>query len=142
VGNSGDMMWEEFFVCDSLLNDNQRRRLAIFLHLLSEEIASLMALPDLERPIHAALVAVTESAQQIVDEFELPVPREPDAPRRIRATAEVWAMRAYEIRAGALRGFGAVHPELAGHLDPLVEQLQSELRDLVDAAASRVERGT
>jgi len=122
-------------VRESLLNDNQRRHVATFLHLLVKDLAQLRAGPGLSGPVHVAMDAVTKSAQQIAAAFGLVLPREPDLSHQVRVVAEVWGMRAHDIRAAPLRSYGPIHPGLAERLDPLVGQLQSHLRDLAGAAA-------
>lgn len=51
------------------------------------------------------------------------------------AVAEVWAARVDDLRARRLRGYGAVHPDLAARLDPRIDELRRLLEALADAAA-------
>lgn len=120
---------------ESLLNDNQRRHMATFLHLLHRDVTQLKRGVSLGAPVHDAIDAVLGSAQEIADAFELVVPREPDLRHQIRVVAEVWGMRIHDIRAAPLKSYGPVHPALAERLDPLVMRLHTHLRELSGAAA-------
>ena len=124
---------------DPLLNDNQRRHLAAYLRLLVEDLVHLKALPALPEPAHVAADAITACVEHLAQEFALPVARDPEPARSARALADTWRMRAYDLRAASLRGYGAVHPQLVERLDPLIDQLQSALHDL--AAAGRADAG-
>jgi len=122
---------------DLLLNDNQRRHLAAFLHLLLRDLANLRAGPGLAKPICDSIDAVAASARAIVQALELTLPPEREIGHRVRVVAEVWGMRAHDIRAGQLKSYGAVHPDLGERLDPLVTVLQARLRDLAAAATQQ-----
>ncbi len=124
---------------DPLLNGNQRRHLAAYLRLLIEDLTHLKALPALPEPAHVAADAIIACVEHLAREFALPVARDPEPARSARALAETWTMRSYDRRAASLRGHGAVHPQLVERLDPLIDQLQSALRDL--SAAGRSDAG-
>lgn len=122
---------------DTLLNDNQRRHLAACFRLLVEDVAQLMGQPALPDPVRIELGAVTTCVQHIIDQFALPVAREAEPSRRVQVVAEVWMTRAHDLRAAGLRGYGAVHPQLASQLDPLIDRLQARLHDLAAMASGR-----
>lgn len=119
---------------EPLLNENQRRRVATFLQLLVKDVEQLKTYSDLSVPIHGALDQVLTSIDRLLSELNVTLPSEPDLLHRVQVLAEVWSMRAHDIRAAALRGYGALHPELADRLNPLVEEVQKDLWALADAA--------
>lgn len=118
------------------LNHNQQVHLATFLRLLLEDVARLRDDPGLPARLAVAIEAVSAAAQRVADEFGLSLPRQADPVHRAHVVAEVWITRAHGIRAGRLRGYGPVAPDLSRRLDPLVAQLRARLEDL--AAATRV----
>jgi hypothetical protein len=125
----------------SLLTENQRRHVMTYVHLLQEDLAQVKVLDFWQRlppgdPLHHAMAGVDEALGRLAATFELP-PRAPmDGRRRVGAVANIWASRIPELRAGRLRGYGAVHPKLAGQLDPLVEDLTRRLFMLAHAAST------
>ncbi len=130
-----------------LLNDNQQRRLGTHLRLLVSDLDALAASPELQRGGLATervrrLVAETRAAaDEMRQALSLPPDRAPSFQRRLAAVAEVWAARIEDLRARRLRGYGAVHPDLAGRLDPRVERVRKLLNALADAAALLPEEG-
>lgn len=122
---------------EPLLNENQRRRVATFLQLLVKDLEQLKTHADLSEPIHGALDQVLESIDRLLRELDVALPTEPDLLHRVQVIAEVWSMRAHELRAAALRGYGALHPDLADRLNPLVEAVQRDLWALADATRDR-----
>lgn len=120
----------------TLLNENQRRRVATFLQLLAEDIAHLKRQQSLPESVQVKLDAVDGCVRDISRELALPPARKLGPLHRVLLIAEVWAMRAYDLRAARLRGYGSVHPELPPRLDPLVDEMQACLRDLAAAAAA------
>jgi hypothetical protein len=127
-----------------LLNHNQRRHFATHLQLLLEDLRELAQLPELARDgvvtrgIWSALREAEVAARRLGAALELPVERQRDFRRRVGATADVWAVRTYELEPGALAAYGAVDPDLAPTLAPLVAQLRQRLLEL-SVAASRPE---
>jgi hypothetical protein len=125
----------------SLLNDNQQRRLGTHLRLLASDLETLAESPELQRDgaafarVRDAIAAVRRAADEMRAALALPADQAPSLRRRVAAVAEVWAARIEDLRARRLRGYGAVHPELAGRLDPRVEAVRQRLEILADAAA-------
>lgn len=125
----------------NLLNRNQRRHVATHLQLLIEDLRELAALPELSaetpgpRAIHGALREVDCAARRLGGALGLPMERERDVRRRIGATADVWAMRSYELEPRALGAYGQVHPQLGPLLTPLVAELRHRLLVLSELAA-------
>ena len=125
----------------NLLNDNQRRRLGTHLRLLVSDLETLAESPELERdgPAFAGVRAAIADARRAADDMRtalsLPPDRTPGLKRRVAAVAEVWAARIEDLRARRLAGYGAIHPELAGRLDPRVEDVRQQLEALAAAAA-------
>jgi hypothetical protein len=125
----------------SLLNDNQQRRLSTHLRLLISDLDTLADSPELGREapefarVRQAPTTARRAAEQLQLALALPLDRGPGLRRRLAAVAEVWAARVEDLRARRLAGYGAVHPELAGRLDPGVETLRRRLEALADAAA-------
>ena len=131
---------------ESHLTENQRRHLAIHVHLLEEDLVQLRQLPELRQAathdrLHAAMLRVEVAARRIAEAFDLPVRIPVDACRRVRAVANIWAARIPELRAARLRGYGPVHPQLASRLDPLVGDLTHHLFALAEAAATSAGEG-
>lgn len=129
----------------SLLTEHQRRHLATFLQLLTEDLAQLTRLPEIGHPaapyhrLADQVTAVAARALRIAQDFELTLQPPADASRRVWAVAHVWAARAPELRARNLRGYGPVHPELAKHLDPLIDGLTKSLFALAESASAQRE---
>jgi len=123
-----------------LLNDNQRRRLGTHLRLLVSDLDTLAESPELKRDVPAfatvrqAIAAARRSAHELRAALALPLDRSPSLARRVGAVAEVWAARIEDLRARRLAGYGAVHPDLAGRLDPGVELVRQSLEALAAAA--------
>src|SRR5712692_9260814 len=131
-----------FLMSVSLLNDNQQRRLGTHLGLLASDLEALAEARDLARTepgyarVREAIAAVRRAMDGLRDALVPPAERPPSLRRRLAAVAEVWAARVEDLRARRLKGYGAVHPELARVLDPRVEQLRRLLEVLADAAAA------
>lgn len=124
----------------SLLNDDQRRRLGTHLGLLVSDLDVLAESPELRRDgapfarVRAAIAAARAAAEQMRAGLALPPERAPSLEHRVAAVAEVWAARIEDLRARHLKGYRAVHPELAGRLDPHVDAVRRQLEALGDAA--------
>jgi hypothetical protein len=125
----------------SLLNDNQQRRLATHLRLLISDLDTLADSPEFGRDapefarVREALTTARRAAEQLQFALALPLDRSPGLRRRVAAVAEVWAARIEDLRAHRLVAYGAVHPDLAGRLDPRVDDVRRRLEALADAAA-------
>jgi hypothetical protein len=113
-----------------MLNENQQRRIATFLHLLLEDLDQLRTYPGLAESVHNQIDAVAGCVQQLSTELGLPPRRKLDAGRRVQVTAEIWAMRSHDIGPAQLRGYGSLDADLATRLDELLGELQSQLLDL------------
>ena len=124
----------------SLLNQNQRRHVATHVHLLLDDLAQLAQLAELARPgepyrkLREALDEVETSAQEMVQQLDLPPRRAHGARQHVLAAASVWGTRIYELNAKRLRAYGTVHGDLAERLDPLVAKLRERLMELGEAA--------
>ena len=125
----------------NLLNANQERRVHTHLRLLVEDLDALTRLSVLasDRPgaasVRDRLAQAHAAAESTRQTLGLPADEKPDERRHIGAVAEVWAARVEDLRAHRLRAYGAVHPDLAALLDPLLERLRRALEALADAAA-------
>lgn len=126
---------------DTLLNDNQQRRLGTHLRLLTADLEALAECPELARPgdpydrLRGLVSAARGATDEVREALHLPTERGPSVKRRIAAVAEVWAVRLADLRARRLSGYGPVHPDLARQLDPRIEDVRRTLLDLADAAA-------
>lgn len=125
----------------NLLNANQQRRVHTHLRLLVEDLDALTRLsvlaPDrpAAAPVRDRLALALAAAETTRQALGLPSDERPDERRHIGAVAEVWAARVEDLRAHRLKAYGAVHPDLAALLDPLLERLRGALEALADAAA-------
>ena len=123
----------------NLLNDNQQRRLGTHLGLLVSDLDTLAQSPELQREgpglarVRDAIAAARRAADEMRVALGLPVERAPSLKRRGAAVAEVWAARIEDLRARRLAGYGRVHPELAGRLDPRVVDVRARLEALAAA---------
>ena len=115
------------------MNGNQRRHLAANLRLLAEDLAHVKALPALPDNASVAIDAVTACVERMSQEFALTVARETDPARSARVLADTWTVRSHDLRVASFVGYGPIHPQLAERLDPLIDELQSALRDLAVA---------
>ncbi len=124
----------------NLLNDNQRRRLGTHLRLLVSDLETLAESPELGRDgpgfarVREAIAAARRAADEMRAALGIPAEPTPSLKRRIAAVAEVWAARIEDLRARRLGGYGAVHPDLAGRLDPKVADVRARLEALAAAA--------
>jgi len=118
---------------EALLNDNQRRHLATFLHLLAKDLTGLRH-ASLPQPVLQQLDSTIASIHRLVDAFGLPEIEESSPTRRARVVALALAAEMHDLRAHGLRRYGGVDPRLAERLDPLVDQLQADLYALAGAA--------
>lgn len=121
----------------SLLTETQRRHLEVFLQLLAEDLAQLARQPEVSdtaayNGVRERLADVALAVRRIADAFGLRWQSPADLGRRVQAVANVWAARAPDLTASKLRGYGPVHPELAGRLDPLVEEMRRSLFALAE----------
>lgn len=123
----------------TLLNANQQRRLATSLRMLRHEIAAIASWPEVGRPgepqlaIRALAARVVASVEALEASLGLPAERPVPVGRRLVATAAVWANRLVDLHSRALKPYGRVHPELAGALDPKLDELVGLLEKLAEA---------
>jgi hypothetical protein len=122
----------------TLLNENQQRRLGTHLRLLTQDLEGLADVPDARA--RGLIDEIRAAAETIRADLALPPERGPSLKRRVAAVAEVWAARVDDLRARRLRGYGAVHAELASRLDPRIDELRRLLEALADAAQRLPER--
>ena len=125
---------------ESLLNANQRRRLATHLRMLREDLEEVAGWPEMARPgapydgIRDRIAELLAAVEELRAALALPLDRAVPLRRRVMATAEVWATTAEDLKARRLRGYGEVHPGLAGVLDGRVDQIVRQLRAIADLA--------
>ena len=128
------------FVSATLLNENQRRRLASALSVLTTDLETLSLLPQLggsgaeAARVRATLAEAFEAMARLRTALSIPVDPPPSAKRRLRAVAGVWSDRIHELRPRRLRGYGPVHAGLGDILEPHLDQLQRVLTALSQAA--------
>jgi hypothetical protein len=126
----------------TLLNPDQARRLDTHLSLLAADLDALAAAPEFRSTftpatgIREAVAATSRAADELRLALELPAAPSPSFKHRVGAVAAVWAARVDDLRADRLRGYGAVHPNLASHLDAGVNALRRSLERLADAAGA------
>jgi hypothetical protein len=125
---------------ETLLTDDQQRRVATHLRLLVEDLDALAEDRQLARAEPASVLELVErirtAAERWRGELGLTADRTPGLRRRVAAVAEIWAMRVEDLKARRLGGYGTVHPSLERQLDPRVEELRGLLIALADAAAN------
>jgi hypothetical protein len=126
---------------EPLLNENQRRRVGTHLRLLDEDLAALELLPALRRPgepydrIGALLAELRRRTAEARRALDLPADTGPTLRRRVAAIAETWAAHLEDLRPARLKAYGAVHRDLARHLEPHLDGLVALLYRLADTAA-------
>jgi hypothetical protein len=124
----------------ALLNDDQRRRVGSHLDLLTNDLAALERLPELQHSgapyeaIHIVMAEIRRRADTMRRAFDLPAEHSPDLKRRVAALAGVWAAHLEDLRVKGLRAYGAVNPDVAAHLDPHLNGLLELLYQLADTA--------
>jgi hypothetical protein len=130
----------------SLLNEQQRRRLATHLGLLVSDLEALARTPELGREGSAyaelkdAIATTRRAADTVRATLGLAPDRAPSFARRVAAVAEVWVARIEDLRARRLKGYGPVHPDLAATLDPGIDEVLRRL-GVLGAAARSVPEG-
>ncbi len=123
-----------------LLNANQRRRVSTHVRLLLEDLEKIPAMPELARSgepygaIRDAVRQLQASVDSLREALALPAYAPPSLRRRVMATAEVWAISMEDLKARGLRGYGQVHPDLAGALDPRLDDIVERLQRLAALA--------
>ena len=123
-----------------LLNSNQQRRVVTHLRLLQEDLEDIASWPELSRPgePYAAILEIIAQLRGSVEALRaslaLPSDEGPPLRRRVMATAEVWASSMEDVKARHLKAYGHVHPELAGVLDPRMDELVRLLQKMADLA--------
>jgi hypothetical protein len=126
---------------ETLLNENQRRRILTHLRLLREDLEDVLRLPPLApdtpagREIGDIVGRLEAEIRQIRSTFGLTDSEKPLLRRHVAAIAEVWWARVEDLRARRLKSYGAVNPDLPPVLDPHVERLEHLLLELARAAA-------
>jgi hypothetical protein len=126
----------------SLLNEQQRRRLATHLGLLVSDLEALGRAPELGREggggAYAEVKDAIATTRRAVDAMRatlgLAPDRAPSFARRVAAAAEVWGARIEDLRARRLKAYGPVHHELAATLDPGLDEVLRRLEALGGAA--------
>ena len=123
-----------------LLNENQQRRVVTHLRLLQEELEDIATWPELARAgdpytaIRAAIEQLLGAVATVRSSLGLPADGAPPLRRRVMATAEVWASSMEDVKARHLKAYGHVHPELAGVLDPRMDEIVGLLQELAELA--------
>jgi hypothetical protein len=124
----------------SLLNANQRRRVATHLRLLMEDLEEIAAWPELARggepygAIREAIRGLRAAIESLRAALTLPPETPPPLRRRVMATAEVWASSMEDLKARHLVAYGRLHPGLGKVLDPPVDSIVRQLERLADLA--------
>jgi hypothetical protein len=128
------------FMCVSLLNEQQRRRLATHLGLLVSDLDALARAPELGREgaayaaLKDAIAATRRAADAMRAMLGLAPDRAPSFARRVAAVADVWSARIEDLRARRLKAYGPVHADLAPILDPGLDEVLRRLEALGGAA--------
>ncbi|HEV8612290.1 MAG TPA: hypothetical protein VGQ73_02195 [Gemmatimonadales bacterium] len=138
----------------ALLNEHQRRHLGITLGQMQQllhEIGALLNTPapqdglvteaddipsEFMRRAPQAIAQIDAGIAALAERFELPR-RERSRFRWARAVLGISIDNLEDSRAGKLRAYGEVNPELAAALDPELFALQSQLRALLFLLESR-----
>ena len=123
-----------------LLNANQQRRVVTHLRLLQEDLEDMASWPELDRNgdpyagIRDVIAGLRGSVESLRGRLGLPPDEGPPLRRRVMATAEVWATSMEDVKARHLKAYGQVHPDLAGVLDPRMDEIVALLQQLADLA--------
>lgn len=127
------------------LNPNQRRKLAVSLALLGEDLERLLRSPELAesdregQPLRQAINRALVAAERVRERLGLSVEGRVSFRRTVVATAEVWLARLEELKAHNLRRYGSLPAsKVAASLDPLIVELQQALVAVASAAGATV----
>jgi len=129
-----------------LLNANQQRRLGTHLRMLREDLDDVAGWPELSRPgepyasLRAVIARLAAAVASLGQSLALPAHDAPPLRRRVQATAEVWASGMEDVKARHLKAYGRVHPDLAGVLDPRVDEIVRMLQQMADLAGRLPDR--
>ncbi|RIK40342.1 MAG: hypothetical protein DCC58_14045 [Chloroflexi bacterium] len=124
---------------DTLLNADQRRRLTSVLSHVEDVLVITERLlcideqrrlrpvvlqlePDAEQTLETELEALRAALATTQDRFNLS-PNPQDGRRLLRSQFTLLWTGLEDARAATLRRYGAVHPDLAASLDPLIDEL-------------------
>lgn len=120
------------------LNASQRRHVALTLNRLARETRDRLERwdrSDEEVPGHdtvpEALREVLRETERAARRLGIPLTERPTDPRRgLVAWSSAWWSIVLDARPDALRGYGAVDPDAAATLEPVVEELAARLQHL------------
>ena len=113
-----------------LLNHNQARHLGTVLGMLLEQLAELAAaLPPAPwaDPVRAALHAAGPRVRRLMQRLDLALPEQTPPRQRLLAYTGARLARQHDLRAAKLAGYGPVAGELAGALDPALDEIARAL---------------
>jgi hypothetical protein len=139
-----------------LLTDDQRRRLSASLERVERALRQIAALagtgrrdstallsrsdddlpPEFGHAIAGPLAAATGTLGELVEAFRLTGITASDA-RSVQALVVSSLVVLEEAASRHLRGYGPVHPDLPGSLDPQLQRLHDQVRRIGEALPGR-----
>lgn len=123
---------------DPILNRDQARHLTATLAVLSGDLDTLRAAVQRQpwaATAGAEIAALEAEITKLLEDLGIAHRARRTSPaQQLAAVCGVWRARLPELRAGMLRAYGSVHPDLSDVLDPHVGRLLEHLERL--AAAS------
>ncbi|HEY4953601.1 MAG TPA: hypothetical protein VII02_01820 [Gemmatimonadaceae bacterium] len=138
-----------------LLNEHQHRHFEVYLSMLQDALAEIEALaaPAAGRPdgliwyhddlpsgfdtaILPLLVSLRESIRQLAMLLDV-APQRRSRLRLIRALATSAIVRLDDSYAEKLRGYGAVDPRAGPRINPILDQIRTDLGQLLSSSAVR-----
>jgi hypothetical protein len=120
-----------------MLNSNQARHLTTVLGMLLEELAELAgALPPepWADPVRSELRDAGARVRRLMHRLDLAMPEQTPPRQRLLAYTGAWLARLHDLRAAKLAGYGAVAGELAGALDPSLDEIARALERVAQLA--------
>jgi len=139
------------------LTESQRRIIASSLQVVEERVVAsrrLLARQDVPRALviyrdqyddaqAERLIAALDAFQRIMNEIADRagvLPARESIRRRLSANmSSAWEI-IEDLRSNRLKGYGAVHPQLPGELDPLVDEASRLIREFLDVLRAGHER--
>lgn len=121
----------------TLLNHNQARHLTTVLGLLLDDLAELAAALPAEPWADAARAEIHDTGarvRRLMRRLELSLPERTPPRQRLLAYTGAWLARLHDLHAAKLSGYGAVADELAGALDPGIDEIARGLEQVARLA--------
>lgn len=130
-----------------VLNEPQRKHLAVLLMMLEEAVAEVEQIaaapaaqarlvaaerdvpPEFARLVRPYCERIRARLVALADQFGLEARSVSDA-RRIQALLVISIVRIEDSFSGKLRGYGKVDPSVAQHLDPALKEIRAMLSEL------------